>query len=121
MLQTRIRRGELDREVIFLQQIIGSNATNEDEDSGWERVDTDSSVFAKVVQRPGREMMLADRVTFIQTTLFYVDHRTDITERNRIYYNSKVYNILSVTEPESGRETFLEIAAEVNDTEAWTE
>jgi SPP1 family predicted phage head-tail adaptor len=127
MLQSRIRRGELDREIIFLQQIIGSNATNEDEDTGWEEIDTDSRVFAKVVQRPGREMMLADRVTFIQTTLFYVDYRTDITERNRIYYNSKVYNILSVTEPAddrsgtgSGRETYLEVAAEILNNVTWT-
>jgi SPP1 family predicted phage head-tail adaptor len=120
MLQSRIRRGELDREIIFLQVINGENATNEDEDTGWEEIDTDSMVFAKVVQKPGREMMIADRVTFVQTTLFYVDYRTDITERNRIYYNSKVYNILSATEHESGRETFLEVAAEILNNVTWT-
>jgi SPP1 family predicted phage head-tail adaptor len=129
MLQSRIRRGELDREIIFLQVINGENATNEDEDTGWEEIDTDSRVFAKVVQKPGREMMIADRVTFIQTTLFYVDYRTDITERNRIYYNSKVYNILSVTEPSflsmgqnygSERETYLEVAAEILNNVTWT-
>jgi SPP1 family predicted phage head-tail adaptor len=120
MLQTRIRRGELDREIIFLQQIVGQNTTNEDEDLGWERIDTDSAVFAKVVQKPGREMMIADRPTFVQTTLFYVDYRTDITEENRIYYNSKVYNILSVTEYESGRETYLEVAAEILNKVTWT-
>jgi SPP1 family predicted phage head-tail adaptor len=120
MLQSKIRRGELDREVTFLQRVIGSNLTNEDEPLRWERVDEDPDVFAKVIQRPGREMMIADRVTFVQTTLFITDYREDLTTDNRVYYNSKVYNILSVTEHESGRDRYIEVAAEILDNEVWT-
>jgi SPP1 family predicted phage head-tail adaptor len=120
MLQSRIRRGELDREVTFLKKIVGENETGEDEDLGWEVVGVNPYAFAKVIQRPGKEMMIANRVTFVQTTLFIIDHRTDLTTGNRIYYNSKVYNILSITEHESGRDMYSEIAAEVLDNEVWT-
>lgn len=120
MLHTRVRRGEMDREITFIQKIIGSNPTNEDEDLGWEKVDTDPDVFAKVVQKPGREVMMADRPTYVQNTHFYVDYRTDITEVNRIVYKGRVYNILSVTEYESSREMILEILAEILDNEVWT-
>jgi SPP1 family predicted phage head-tail adaptor len=120
MLQSKIRRGELDREITFLQKIVGSNATGEDEDQGWERIDEDPDVFAKVIQRPGREVMIADRATFVQTTLFITDYRDDLKTDNRIYYNSKVYNILSITEHESGRERYTEVAAEILYNEVWT-
>jgi SPP1 family predicted phage head-tail adaptor len=120
MLQSRIRRGELDREITFLKKIIGSNETNEDEDLGWTRVATDPDVFAKVIQRPGKEMMIADKPTFVQTTLFIVDYRTDLTIDNRIHFNSKVYAILSVTEHESGRDRYTEIAAEILSNILWT-
>jgi SPP1 family predicted phage head-tail adaptor len=118
MLYSRVRRGELDREITFIKKNVGINSTNEDADAGWVKVSTDPDVLAKVTQKPGREMMIADRVTFVQTTLFHVDYREDINTENRIVYNNKVYAIMSVVEYE-GRDMYLEIAAEVRDNEVW--
>lgn len=120
MLQSRIRRGELDREVTFLKPVKTSNATNEDEVQRWTEITNDPTVAAKVIQRPGREVVLADRITFVQTTMFIIDHREDLTGENRVYYNGKVYNILSITEHESSRDMYTEIAAEVLENEIWT-
>jgi len=112
MLQSRIRRGHLDRQVTLIQKIVVSNTTNEDELTGWERVDTNPDVWAKVEQKQGNEVVVADQIQSIIKTNFIIDWRNDITAANRIVLDTRQYNIISVTEHESSRKGFLVIAAE---------
>lgn len=117
MLQSRVRRGELDREISFIKKVIEDASNNEDKEVGWEYIATDSDVWARVMVMRGKEMVIADRLTFVQTTVFTVDFRDDINTRMRVQYNSKTYEIISIAENESGRERYLDIAANILDTE----
>lgn len=117
MLQTRIRRGELDRQVTFLSKIVGSNDTNEDETEGWEEVAT---VWAKVLQKEGSEQVVADQITSIIKTLIWIDWRDDITANNRVVYNTKVYNIISIVENQAERKGFLMISADLIPNQIYT-
>jgi SPP1 family predicted phage head-tail adaptor len=112
MLQSRIRRGMLDRQIVFVQKIIVAGAANEDAIAGWEVIDSDSQVWAKVDQRPGRELVVADQIQSTMNTTFTVDYRTDLTPEMRIVYGSKYFDIISIAEHEGGRQTYLNIAAE---------
>ena len=120
MLQSRIRRGELDREVAFLKPIKSNGSANSDRVDGWEKVTTDPDVFAKKKDLPGRDIEVAGRLTYAQRTIFIVDYRSDLTTENRIYYNSKVYEIISLNDHEDSRERYLEIMTNLLDTEVWT-
>jgi SPP1 family predicted phage head-tail adaptor len=77
-------------------------------------------VWAKKKDLPGRDVELAGRLVYAQRTVFIVDYRTDLTTENRVYYNSKVYEIISLTEYEDARERYLEVMTNLLDTEVWT-
>jgi SPP1 family predicted phage head-tail adaptor len=113
MLQSRIRRGELDRQITFIQKIVGSNITNEDATDGWERIESDATVWAKVSQKQGREVVVADQIQATFNTLFVIDYRTDLTEEMRVSYNGKVFNIISIIEHEGSRERYLSVYADL--------
>lgn len=112
MLQSRIRRGQLDRQIMFVQKVIGSGAANEDALQSWEKIDEDPQVWAKVDQRPGGEVVVADQIQSTMNTSFIVDSRGDLKPEMRIIYNEKYFNILSIAEHEGSRNGFLLIAAE---------
>jgi SPP1 family predicted phage head-tail adaptor len=112
MLQSRIRRGELDRQIVFVQKIIAAGAANEDALSGWELIDNDAQVWTKLVQNPGGELVVADQIQSTLNTNFVIDYRTDLTPEMRIVYGSKYFNIISIAEHEGSREGFLLIIAE---------
>jgi SPP1 family predicted phage head-tail adaptor len=122
MLQSRIRRGELDRKITFLKKIIGENYTNEDETEGWEEIDSNPSVWAKVVQKGGRELVVADQIRVSFQTLFIIDWRDDLKEEYQIAYAGKVYDITGIIEHEESRKGFLQIVADVipNKVDEWS-
>lgn len=120
MLQTTIRRGELDRQVTFIKPVKGTNDTNEDEITGWVEVDTDPTVFAKKVDLKGSEQMIAERLTYIQNTKFIVDYRSDLTTENRVVCDGKVYEINAITDNNSSRQRYIDVMCALLDTEVWT-
>jgi SPP1 family predicted phage head-tail adaptor len=120
MLQSSIRRGELDREVTFIKKVIGSNATNEDEITSWIAVDTDPTVSAKKVDLKGDTTIIADRPTYVQNTKFIVDHRTDLTTENRAVCSGKVYEIIAILDNNSSRDFYIDVVCNLLDTETWS-
>jgi SPP1 family predicted phage head-tail adaptor len=120
MLQSSIRRGEMDRTVTFIKKVIGTNATNEDEITSWIEVATDPTVSAKKVDLKGDTMLIADRPTYVQNTKFTVDHRTDINTENRLVCGGRVYEIIAVLENNSSREFYIDVICNLLDTEVWT-
>jgi SPP1 family predicted phage head-tail adaptor len=103
----------MDKQITFIQRVIGSNSTNEDEVTAWETIDTNETVWAKVIQYVGREVVVADQIQSVFRTQFVIDYRTDLKEEMRLVYNTKVYNIISIIEYESGRDNYLLVAADV--------
>jgi head-tail adaptor len=122
MLQTSIRRGELDRQVTFLRPIISTGSANSDKIDGWQEVATDPTVYARKKDLGGRDVEIAGRVTYVQRTVWVVDFRTDITSRNRLYEvgEAKVYEIIGVIDYEGARGRYKEIMTYLLDTEEWT-
>jgi SPP1 family predicted phage head-tail adaptor len=113
MLQSSVRRGELDRQIIFIQKVIGTGAANEDAVNGWELIEEDPQVWAKVRQSPGSEVVVADQIQSTMSTSFIIDYRTDITTEMRIIYNEKYFNIISPpAEHEGSRGMYLLIMAD---------
>lgn len=119
MLQTKIRRGELDRPVYLIKPVIVDDASNAGAITEWELVDDDSEVFARKKELPGKELVVADRLTYVQMTIWTIVFRTDLTTRNRIVYNSRPYEITSIIESDA-RGMYLEIHTTIVDTETWT-
>jgi SPP1 family predicted phage head-tail adaptor len=120
MLQSRIRRGQLDREITFITPDLGDSESNEDKVEAWVEVDDDPTVYAMREDMPGTEELIADRSTPMQRTRFITDYRDDITTRERLVCETKVFEIISVGEFQSGRERYIEIMTNKIGNELWT-
>lgn len=112
MLATGVQIGKLDRRIIIQSPVYENNDHNEDQITGWENVVT---VWARADQRQGNEVIDAERLTYYETTLFTIRHRTDLNVRMRIIFGTVPYRIFSITEHESSRNGYMVIAAEVMD------
>lgn len=112
MLETGVQIGKLDRKITFQEPVYANNDHNEDEITDWENV---VSVWAKTDQKQGSEVVDADRVTYYETTIFTIRHRTDLNVRMRIIFQSVPYRIFSIVEHKGSRKGYMEIAAEVMD------
>lgn len=120
MLQTRMRRGLMDRQITFIKKVIANNSFNEDETESWVQVDQYPNVWARMKQMKGREVLIADRLTYVQETVFTVDHRSDITELNRVVFNARPYEIISVIPNDESRDLYMDVVTQIVDTEQWT-
>lgn len=110
MLQSKQQIGRLDRRITFQSKIIGVNASNEDEESGWEDIETTPQVWAAVEEKSGSESYRAEKLTAVTVALFIIRHRTDLNEKMRILYNSRVYDIQSIIF--DNRKGYMQITAE---------
>lgn len=120
MLQTNIRRGEMDREVTFIKKDLSIGASNADHIDAWVEVDTDPTVSARRRDLKGDVMIGNERVEYGQRIEWIVDYRTDITIDNRLVYGTQVYAIIGVAEHMSSREGYLVIMTNVLNNELWT-
>ena len=120
MLQSSIRRGEMDRTVTFIKKVLENSSSNDDAISEWVEVSVDPVVSAKKVDLKGNDVVVADRLTYVQSTKFTVDHRTDLTTENRLVCEGRVYEIIAITENNSSREFYIDVVGNLLDTEVWT-
>lgn len=112
MLATSVPVGRLDRKITIQEPVYENNDHNEDEIIDWESF---VSVWARAEQKQGSEVVDADRVTYYETTIFTIRHRTDLNVRMRIIFDSVPYRIFSITEHKGARKGYMEIAAEIMD------
>jgi len=120
MLQSSIRRGEMDRTITFIEKVIGSSSSNEDQITGWIEIDTDPVVTAKRVDLKGTDVVIADRMTYMQSTKYIIDHRTDLTTEMRVVEDGRVFEIIAITINNSSRDMYLDVMCNLLDTEVWT-
>jgi head-tail adaptor len=120
MLQSRIRRGEMDKKISFIKKVIESSDSNEDYVGSWEYIASNPHVQSRIRQLPASEVMIADRLTNIAKSEFVIDGRTDLNTRMRIVYKTRCYDIVSITEHEMSRERYQLIVGEIVDTEFFT-
>jgi head-tail adaptor len=120
MLQSFIRRGELDREVTFIKKDLSTGASNADHIDEWVEVDTDPVVSARRRDVKGDVVMSAERLSYSQRTVWTVDYRTDLSIENRLVHGGKVYEIIAITENGGTRETYIDVMTSLLATETWT-
>jgi SPP1 family predicted phage head-tail adaptor len=111
----------MDRRITFYRKVFGSNSTNEDEITSWEKLPSNHTVWSKVDQKPGRELVVADTIQSVINTTFVIDYRTDLTEAMRAVLDTKVFNMISISEHEGTRKTYLLIQAESIPNLTWIE
>jgi SPP1 family predicted phage head-tail adaptor len=112
MLQHKEIIGRLDYRITFQQKQVGENESNEDEEVGWENIDSNPTVWASKKESTvaSGEEYRADKLTGFQNTVFVCRYRNDITVKNRIAFDGFAYDILSIQEV--GRKRFLSIETE---------
>lgn len=120
MLQVKVNVGEMDKRITFIRKVIQTNDFNEDGEESWTEVASNPTVFARVRQKPGKELMTADRVTYVQHSTFSIRYRSDITVMNRVVYEGRPYNIISIVENGESRKMYLDVLGELIDNETWT-
>jgi SPP1 family predicted phage head-tail adaptor len=109
MLQAKEQVGKLDRQITFQQRIIGENVSNEDEETGWEDIDSNPEVWAEVEEKSGTEEFKSDQLKDVLISNFTIRYRSDINAKMRISYDGRKYNIQSIVD--IGRKRFRRIVA----------
>ena len=110
----------MDRKITLIKGVKTSNSYNEVKYDTWVEVDSNPIVWTRMRQLKGREVVIADRITFVQETVFAIDHRTDLKiDENRVVYNGIPYNIISITPNDESRDMYLDVVCEIIDTETW--
>lgn len=102
--------GKLDQRIDF-QRLIATADGIGGTTQAWAALDENPSVWAKVMARPGREVMVGGRMTAQMPITFTIYNRDDVTELDRIVWNGENYQIRNILRMGS-RKLFLEIDAE---------
>lgn len=114
MLQAKEQVGKMDRRITFQESIIITNASNEDEQTGWQDLALNPSVWANVVDRigaaSGGEEYRAEKLTPYLVQEFNIRYRSDITTAMRIMYDGVRFNIITIQN--IGRKRYMKITAE---------
>lgn len=120
MLQSTVRRGELDRDVTFIRKDISNGASNADNIDAWIEVATDPTVRARKRDLKGDVGIINEQVSYSQRTVWTIDYREDLTIDNRLVHNGKVYAIIALTENGGTRERYLDVMTSLLNAETWT-
>lgn len=104
--------GLMDRKITIMKEIISDGESNEDKVTGYEPIENNSTPWARVENEIGDTVVEQDRVKHLQQTLFFVRYRTDVTIKNKIVHNSKMYSVLSAIEDGENRKQRTKITGE---------
>lgn len=110
----------MDREITFIKKVISTGASNADHIDSWVEVAEDPTVWARKKDLPGQDIVENEQLKYAQRTLWTIDYRTDLTIDNRLVFEGKVYQIISVTDNESSRERYTDVMSNLMDRETWS-
>lgn len=110
MLASRVNIGELDRRVTIQRKTTERDAFNQPTITSWETLFT---VWAKVDEAPGNETYESDQLTAVRLTRFTIRYRDGISEQDRIAFDERFYDIVSITKPD--RKRTLQLKAKLLD------
>lgn len=119
MLQEKIRTGERDRVITFIKEVTTRGDSNQDKITSWVEIDAYPTDWARKTEMRGSEVVINDQLKFVQKTIFNIRYRTDVSVRNRVVCDDKVYEIISVTEVGETRRSSLDVVANYLDNEVF--
>ena len=99
--------GEM-RNRITIQTLGGSTDAGGGQSSSFSTLAT---VSAKAENLSGGEGIFGDQLRGTANYRFTIRYNSSVTEKNRISYNSKTYNITHIKDIDEGRRRFQEIRA----------
>lgn len=99
--------GEM-RNRIVIQTLGGSTDAGGGQSTSYS---TATTVWAKAENLSGGEGIFADQLRGTASYRFTIRYNSSVTEKNRISYNSKTFNITHVKDIDEGRNKFQEILA----------
>lgn len=104
------RPGQLDQRVT-LQEATETSDGGGGSIQAWANFSTDATVWAEVYPMSGNENENGGSINASGMWRFVIRNRSDVTERDRILWDSEPYNIRRVAR-RGGREMYLTIEAE---------
>lgn len=113
MLYTRIAVGELDSRITFQSPVIVDGSANSDIVASWS--DFAVNVPAKWIDSRGNEVVVAERITHVQTSIAIVRYNANYTRTMRVVKDNVVFRILSLIQYKDSRRGFQELALEMQD------
>ena len=99
--------GEM-RNRIVIQTLGGATDAGGGQSSSFSTL---STVWAKAENLSGGEGIFGDQLRGTASYRFTIRYNSSVTEKNRISYNSKTFNITHVKDIDEGRNKFQEILA----------
>lgn len=106
--------GELDTLITIQSRVLGTNVSNEDEETGWQDVIELRAARADKAGVLSWEAYRGDKLTTFLDSVFIIRYRTDITTAMRIICGTLIYDIKAIGE--IGRRRYLTITAETGGT-----
>ena len=100
-----MKAGNMNRQIGIQKKTVTYNSYNEPIEA-WTTV---RGVWAEVISTGGGEFYAAQKVNAQTSVIFKIRYATDITVKNRILYNSRLWEILSINDVNGGR-TELQIS-----------
>jgi SPP1 family predicted phage head-tail adaptor len=100
-----LNAGELTKRITIQAETGGQDAYGQPFGT-WTTIAT---VWGKIITSGGREFYAAQKLNAESTAVIEIRYRTNVTTANRILYNNRKYDILSVVDPEE-RHIMLQIA-----------
>lgn len=110
------RIGRMDRRVTIIEKDITDGDSNEDKLQSWSEFAT---VWARKEDLRGKEMVIADKPTFMYLTVWSMRKVTGLKANMRVVYKGQVYEIVQISEGE-GRERYQDITTNLLENEFWS-
>ena len=110
------RIGRMDRRITIIEKDLSNGESNEDYVEGWVEFDT---VWAYKEDLRGKEMVVADKPTFMYLTVWTIRKIEGLKADMRIVYKGQVYEVVQISEGE-GRERWLDITTNILENEFWS-
>lgn len=110
------RVGRMDRRITVIEKDITDGDSNEDKLESWTEFAT---VWARKEDLRGKEMVIADKPTFMYLTVWTIRKLTGLKANMRIVYKGQVYEVVQISEGE-GRERYQDITTNLLENEFWS-
>ncbi len=110
------RVGRMDRRITVIQKDITTGDSNEDKLEEWIEFAT---VWARKEDLRGKEMVIADKPTFMYLTVWTIRKLQGLKANMRIVYKGQVYEVVQISEGED-RERWLDVTTNLLENEYWS-
>lgn len=115
MLRTKPSTGSRDRRIKIQAPVTAKDDYNQDEITSWSDFAT---VWASLEDSAGSEVLQADQITAVKTTSFTIRYLDGVTEKMRVLFDGRHYDIESIQRPDRKRSLILRATMLDDETDA---